>query len=70
MLSSSSSSSRSSPSLAEGLCFDVFNHHWCGRGCWFAYIQNKSSKIHVSKMMKDLESLQHAEQSLIELQNR
>uniref|UniRef100_A0A673JA36 Stromal interaction molecule 2b n=1 Tax=Sinocyclocheilus rhinocerous TaxID=307959 RepID=A0A673JA36_9TELE len=39
-------------------------------GCWFAYIQNKSSKIHVSKMMKDLESLQHAEQSLIELQSR
>uniref|UniRef100_A0A8C1GHK7 Stromal interaction molecule 2b n=1 Tax=Cyprinus carpio TaxID=7962 RepID=A0A8C1GHK7_CYPCA len=39
-------------------------------GCWFAYIQNKSSKIHVSKMMKDLESLQNAEQSLIELQSR
>uniref|UniRef100_A0A672QC25 Stromal interaction molecule 2 n=1 Tax=Sinocyclocheilus grahami TaxID=75366 RepID=A0A672QC25_SINGR len=39
-------------------------------GCWFAYIQNKSSKIHISKMMKDLESLQHAEQSLTELQSR
>uniref|UniRef100_A0A8C1G1L3 Stromal interaction molecule 2b n=1 Tax=Cyprinus carpio TaxID=7962 RepID=A0A8C1G1L3_CYPCA len=39
-------------------------------GCWFAYIQNKSSRIHISQMMKDLESLQHAEQSLIELQSR
>ncbi|TRY71359.1 hypothetical protein DNTS_008142 [Danionella cerebrum] len=39
-------------------------------GCWFAYIQNKSSKVHISRMMKDLESLQHAEQSLIELQSR
>lgn len=39
-------------------------------GCWFAYIQNKSSKIHISQMMKDLESLQHAELSLIELQSQ
>ncbi|XP_065145113.1 stromal interaction molecule 2 [Paramisgurnus dabryanus] len=39
-------------------------------GCWFAYIQNKSSKIHISQMMKDLDSLQNAEQSLIELQSR
>ncbi|XP_073762946.1 stromal interaction molecule 2 isoform X1 [Danio rerio] len=39
-------------------------------GCWFAYIQNKSSKIHISQMMKDLESLQHAEESLTELQSR
>ncbi|XP_067380257.1 stromal interaction molecule 2 isoform X2 [Channa argus] len=39
-------------------------------GCWFAYVQNKSSKVHISKMMKDLESLQHAEQSLIDLQSR
>ncbi|KAK9972070.1 hypothetical protein ABG768_025401 [Culter alburnus] len=39
-------------------------------GCWFAYIQNKSSKVHISQMMKDLESLQHAELSLIELQSR
>ncbi|XP_052004335.1 stromal interaction molecule 2-like [Xyrauchen texanus] len=39
-------------------------------GCWFAYIQNKSSKIHVSQMMRDLESLQNAELSLIELQSR
>ncbi|KAK6493635.1 stromal interaction molecule 2 isoform X1 [Huso huso] len=39
-------------------------------GCWFAYVQNKSSKEHISKMMKDLESLQSAEQSLQELQER
>ncbi|XP_036407496.1 stromal interaction molecule 2 [Megalops cyprinoides] len=39
-------------------------------GCWFAYIQNKSSKVHVSRMMKDLESLQKAEQSLLELQSQ
>ncbi|XP_072543717.1 stromal interaction molecule 2 [Salminus brasiliensis] len=39
-------------------------------GCWFAYVQNKSSKIHISRMMKDLESLQSAEQSLMDLQGR
>uniref|UniRef100_A0AAZ3QKZ9 SAM domain-containing protein n=1 Tax=Oncorhynchus tshawytscha TaxID=74940 RepID=A0AAZ3QKZ9_ONCTS len=39
-------------------------------GCWFAYIQNKSSKVHMSQMMKDLESLQSAEQSLMDLQGR
>ncbi|XP_056156336.1 stromal interaction molecule 2 [Lampris incognitus] len=39
-------------------------------GCWFAYVQNKSSKVHISQMMKDLESLQNAEQSLMELQSR
>uniref|UniRef100_A0A6I8NYU1 Stromal interaction molecule 2 n=1 Tax=Ornithorhynchus anatinus TaxID=9258 RepID=A0A6I8NYU1_ORNAN len=39
-------------------------------GCWFAYTQNKTSKEHVAKMMKDLESLQTAEQSLLDLQER
>ncbi|XP_026543497.1 stromal interaction molecule 2 [Notechis scutatus] len=39
-------------------------------GCWFAYTQNKTSKEHVTKMMKDLESLQTAELSLCELQER
>lgn len=39
-------------------------------GCWFAQAQNKTSKIHITKMMKDLESLQSAEQSLIELQEQ
>ncbi|KAM3622536.1 uncharacterized protein V6R79_000020 [Siganus canaliculatus] len=39
-------------------------------GCWFAQAQNKASKVHIAKMMKDLESLQRAEQSLIELQEQ
>uniref|UniRef100_A0A667XFV0 Stromal interaction molecule 2 n=1 Tax=Myripristis murdjan TaxID=586833 RepID=A0A667XFV0_9TELE len=39
-------------------------------GCWFAQVQNKASKIHIAKMMKDLESLQRAEQSLRELQEQ
>uniref|UniRef100_UPI0037E831A4 stromal interaction molecule 2-like isoform X2 n=2 Tax=Semicossyphus pulcher TaxID=241346 RepID=UPI0037E831A4 len=39
-------------------------------GCWFAQVQNKASKVHISRMMKDLESLQRAEQSLIELQEQ
>lgn len=39
-------------------------------GCWFAQAQNKASKEHISKMMKDLESLQRAEQSLRELQEQ
>ncbi|XP_069496461.1 stromal interaction molecule 1 isoform X5 [Ambystoma mexicanum] len=39
-------------------------------GCWFAYIQNRYSKEHMGKMMKDLEGLHHAEQSLHDLQER
>uniref|UniRef100_A0A8D0CID0 Stromal interaction molecule 1a n=1 Tax=Scleropages formosus TaxID=113540 RepID=A0A8D0CID0_SCLFO len=39
-------------------------------GCWFAYIQNRYSKDHMSKMMKDLEGLQRAEQSLHDLQQK
>ncbi|XP_066851839.1 stromal interaction molecule 2 isoform X4 [Anser cygnoides] len=39
-------------------------------GCWFAYTQNRTSKEHITKMMKDLESLQTAEQSLLDLQER
>ncbi|KAM9856981.1 uncharacterized protein ACBR49_000651 [Aulostomus maculatus] len=39
-------------------------------GCWFAQVQNKASKVHITKMMKDLESLQRAEQSLIDLQEQ
>ncbi|XP_068606841.1 stromal interaction molecule 2-like [Brachionichthys hirsutus] len=39
-------------------------------GCWFAQAQNKTSKVHIAKMMKDLESLQGAEQSLIDLQEQ
>ncbi|XP_069487946.1 stromal interaction molecule 2 [Ambystoma mexicanum] len=39
-------------------------------GCWFAYTQGKTSKEHISQMMKDLESLHKAELSLLELQER
>lgn len=39
-------------------------------GCWFAYTQNKTSKEHIAQMMKDLEGLQTAELSLLELQER
>ncbi|KAM4584631.1 stromal interaction molecule 2-like [Odontesthes bonariensis] len=39
-------------------------------GCWFAQVQNKVSKIHITKMIKDLESLQRAEQSLMDLQEQ
>ncbi|KAG7485428.1 stromal interaction molecule 2-like [Solea senegalensis] len=39
-------------------------------GCWFAQVQNKASKVHITKMMKDLESLQRAEQSLMDLQGQ
>ncbi|XP_059183444.1 stromal interaction molecule 2 [Centropristis striata] len=39
-------------------------------GCWFAQAQNKASKVHIARMMKDLESLQRAEQSLTDLQEQ
>ncbi|OCT93432.1 hypothetical protein XELAEV_18016500mg [Xenopus laevis] len=39
-------------------------------GCWFAYIQNRYSKEHMKKMMKDLEGLHRAELSLHDLQER
>ncbi|XP_075436691.1 stromal interaction molecule 1 isoform X2 [Ascaphus truei] len=39
-------------------------------GCWFAYIQNRYSKEHMKKMMKDLEGLHRAEMSLHDLQER
>ncbi|XP_065143283.1 stromal interaction molecule 1b isoform X2 [Paramisgurnus dabryanus] len=39
-------------------------------GCWFAYIQNKNSREHMSKMIKDLEGLQRAEESLLDLQQK
>ncbi|XP_075424293.1 stromal interaction molecule 2 isoform X1 [Ascaphus truei] len=39
-------------------------------GCWFAYTQNKTSKEHITQMMKDLEGLHKAELSLLELQER
>ncbi|XP_078402126.1 stromal interaction molecule 2 [Cetorhinus maximus] len=39
-------------------------------GCWFAYTQNRNSKEHVAKMMKELDSLHKAEESLMEFQAR
>lgn len=39
-------------------------------GCWFAYIQNRYSKDHMKKVIKDLEGLQRAEQSLHDLQQK
>ncbi|XP_077866907.1 stromal interaction molecule 1-like [Saccoglossus kowalevskii] len=39
-------------------------------GCWFAYVQHKFSQRHMKQMMKDMESLQTAEQSLCELQEK
>lgn len=37
-------------------------------GCWFAYSQHKKSQTHIQKMMKDMEALQRAEDSLMDLQ--
>ncbi|XP_073681271.1 stromal interaction molecule 1b isoform X2 [Garra rufa] len=39
-------------------------------GCWFAFIQNRNSRDHIGQMMKDLEGLQRAEQSLLDLQQK
>ncbi|GIX96748.1 stromal interaction molecule homolog [Caerostris darwini] len=37
-------------------------------GCWFAFIQHKRSQSHLRKTMRDMESLQRAEESLRILQ--
>lgn len=39
-------------------------------GCWFAYVQHKFSQSHMKQMMKDMESLQKAEMSLSEVQQK
>uniref|UniRef100_A0A4W4HPH6 SAM domain-containing protein n=1 Tax=Electrophorus electricus TaxID=8005 RepID=A0A4W4HPH6_ELEEL len=39
-------------------------------GCCFAQAQNKAFKVHISKMMTDLEGLHRAEQSLRDLQEQ
>ncbi|KAM8741754.1 stromal interaction molecule 1b isoform 2-T2 [Acanthopagrus schlegelii] len=39
-------------------------------GCWFAYVQTRKSRDDMGKLMKDLEGLQRAEQSLQELQEK
>uniref|UniRef100_A0A1B6C0H7 SAM domain-containing protein n=1 Tax=Clastoptera arizonana TaxID=38151 RepID=A0A1B6C0H7_9HEMI len=38
-------------------------------GCWYAYRQNKVSRKHLRRMMKDMESLHKAEQALENLQS-
>ncbi|XP_022240009.1 stromal interaction molecule homolog isoform X2 [Limulus polyphemus] len=37
-------------------------------GCWFAYIQHKLSQRQLQKMMRDMQSLQQAEETLLKLQ--
>lgn len=37
-------------------------------GCWYGYQQNKNSKTHLRRMVKDMEGLQKAEQALGEMQ--
>ncbi|XP_067121401.1 stromal interaction molecule homolog isoform X2 [Centruroides vittatus] len=37
-------------------------------GCWFAYVQHKYAQTHMRKMMTDMESLQRAEETLLEVQ--
>ncbi|CAN9501260.1 unnamed protein product [Ophioblennius macclurei] len=39
-------------------------------GCWFAYTQTRKSRDDLGKLMKDLEGLQKAEQSLLDLQEK
>jgi len=39
-------------------------------GCWYAYRQNKNSRRHLRRMMKDMESLHKAELALDHLQVR
>uniref|UniRef100_A0A667XH99 Stromal interaction molecule 1b n=1 Tax=Myripristis murdjan TaxID=586833 RepID=A0A667XH99_9TELE len=39
-------------------------------GCWFAFVQSRSSRDHLAKLVKDLEGLQRAEQSLLDLQDK
>ncbi|XP_068600584.1 stromal interaction molecule 1-like [Brachionichthys hirsutus] len=39
-------------------------------GCWFAYIQTRRSRDDLGKLTKDLEGLQRAELSLLELQEK
>lgn len=39
-------------------------------GCWFAFVQTRKSRDDLGRLMKDLEGLQRAEQSLLELQEK
>lgn len=37
-------------------------------GCWFAFVQHRYSQTHLKRMAKDLETLQKAEEQLLNLQ--
>ena len=39
-------------------------------GCWFAFIQHRYSQSHVKQLLREMESLSTAEDSLKELQER
>jgi len=39
-------------------------------GLWFAHIQNKKSKEELKKMIVDLDSLQKAEESLLQVNEK
>lgn len=39
-------------------------------GCWLAYVQHKYSQSHLKKVMKDLDTLQRAEDALLDLQKK
>ena len=39
-------------------------------GCWFAYLHHRYSQEQVRKMMIDLESLQKAEEALMDVQRK
>ncbi|XP_061596379.1 stromal interaction molecule 1-like [Cololabis saira] len=39
-------------------------------GCWFAYVQTRKSRDDLGKLVKDLEGLQRAEESLMDLQEK
>ncbi|XP_044077262.1 stromal interaction molecule 1-like isoform X2 [Siniperca chuatsi] len=39
-------------------------------GCWFAYVQTRKSRDDLGQLMKDLEGLQRAEESLMDLQEK
>ncbi|KAM9348430.1 stromal interaction molecule 1b [Symphorus nematophorus] len=39
-------------------------------GCWFAYVQTRRTRDDLGKLTKDLEGLQRAEQSLLDLQEK
>lgn len=39
-------------------------------GCWFAYLHHRYSREQVRKLLVDLESLQKAEEALMDVQRR